>query len=618
MSEVEGELYRLLLDKTLSVAGAAADAGAVGEEMKKILELIADKMQLTPEFANDISECTDRSKLYVLPDGYIYAYMKEKTIVSAPELYDKSTVTLGYRYSGTPGTLVVSATYFITDYIPIDMSTDTSILKIVANVKINQVGGDVPTYQKIAFFDSNKNILGSEYIHSAYSSVTQDELETTINVGYLGTINGGKVDYYDKIAYVRIEVVPTGHTTTMSDADVIQSIKNTSAAKEETVTAWLSTGRAFIPVDYEERIIAMEQIDIEQNENIAECEERIADLENGVLDMAVTIPSYWKSTVKTAIEKVKVIQDISGKDVINFMWFSDLHYYKNADGYVGNIGKLCRYVMDKCNIPFALMSGDTLTASSLTTETDVLDTLEQAMEVLSPIGEDLLLVRGNHDDVYGSYTDGDATRYYTNKVASAKIWNRLHRIQAKDDRRVFGDDGTYFYIDLQVQKVRIICLNSQFYDGGDVTSGTTGNMTNGFGEAQLNWLENVALAVDEDWSVIVTEHIPPTASVINGNTYYLSQISDGVEFRKIIATTTANIIAIFCGHCHADAYVTDDLKCPIVTITSAINTPYDADWSTRVANSATETVMDVVSIDKATRKIYMTRIGAGADRAGDY
>ncbi|MBE6708548.1 MAG: hypothetical protein E7578_04810, partial [Ruminococcaceae bacterium] len=41
-----------------------------------ISSTLAGVSQLTPEFANDISECTDTSKLYVLPDGYIYAYKR--------------------------------------------------------------------------------------------------------------------------------------------------------------------------------------------------------------------------------------------------------------------------------------------------------------------------------------------------------------------------------------------------------------------------------------------------------------------------------------------------------------------------------------------------------------
>lgn len=43
-----------------------------------IVEELTKRGQLRPEFANSIEECTDTTKLYVLPDGYIYAYMNSQ------------------------------------------------------------------------------------------------------------------------------------------------------------------------------------------------------------------------------------------------------------------------------------------------------------------------------------------------------------------------------------------------------------------------------------------------------------------------------------------------------------------------------------------------------------
>lgn len=38
---------------------------------------VSGKVQVCPEFANSIEECTDTNKAYMLPDGHIYAYMPE-------------------------------------------------------------------------------------------------------------------------------------------------------------------------------------------------------------------------------------------------------------------------------------------------------------------------------------------------------------------------------------------------------------------------------------------------------------------------------------------------------------------------------------------------------------
>lgn len=72
IEDPDGKRYEVETDETLEREGIPADAAAVG---KRIKEMLAKMTQLMPEFANSIDECTDTSKLYVLPDGYIYAYV---------------------------------------------------------------------------------------------------------------------------------------------------------------------------------------------------------------------------------------------------------------------------------------------------------------------------------------------------------------------------------------------------------------------------------------------------------------------------------------------------------------------------------------------------------------
>lgn len=334
--------------------------------------------------------------------------------------------------------------------------------------------------------------------------------------------------------------------------------------------------------------------------------------------VSYTIPDYWQSAVDEAVTKVKALQDAGGKDVVNFLLFSDLHYGDNT-AKVQYVGHLCAAMMDLCNIPLVINCGDTMTSSPLSSEAALLANLDSGTALLSPIDlEGYAQVCGNHDDVWGQYTSGSTTVSYVNKVAPAKMWNRVFRKQTKDLRRVFGGNGSFFYIDNEPQKVRFICLNSHYYDGEEVTSGTTKIMTTGFGTEQLDWLENTALNIGSDWGAVIATHVPPTASTINGNTYYLSQISDGAAFRTIISETEANLIGIFCGHCHASAIVTDDLPCPIITITTAGGVPYDSTEGTRTVGTVTETAIDIVSINKADEKINLTRLGIGSDRVCSY
>ena len=44
-----------------------------------------DATPVTPLFANSTAECTDTTKMYVLPDGYIYAYILTKVTSESGE-----------------------------------------------------------------------------------------------------------------------------------------------------------------------------------------------------------------------------------------------------------------------------------------------------------------------------------------------------------------------------------------------------------------------------------------------------------------------------------------------------------------------------------------------------
>lgn len=595
-SNADGEGFTEEWTEGQNYVGIATGKSAPTDKSGYSWGVFAAKPQTTPLFANDISECTDTSKVYILPDGYIYAYMT-KYVVDKTNEYDPNTAQTNYRINSSG----VEKSYSGILLLPLVNVTMTDPYNVkITGVALNLGYG---AYVQVHYYSGN-TWLGVVSYNSAEKFTTFSSNNYELN---LYNSNYPNADGVRLQLGIKTEVAITTDDLTNL---YVEFVPKTIA---ETVTDWLSTGHAFVPANYEDRIIAIEEASGNNTKDITIHEERITAIEDGISNIEnVAIPSYWKSAVDAAVNKVKNLQDNGGKDVVNFLWFSDMHYYWNADGYVGNIGTLCKAVMDECDIPLTLMNGDTLTAGVLATETDVLNTLKRAMNILAPIGDGLMLVRGNHDDVYGSYSGVS----YVNKVAPSKIWNKLHRPQANDFRRVFGGDGTYFYLDNVPQKTRFICLNSHFYEGAGVTSGTTKAMINGFGTAQLNWLGNEALSVSDGWSVIISTHIPPTASPVNGNTTYLSQYSDGADFRKIIAEATANIIGIFCGHCHADAVVTDDLPCPIVTVNCAINSPYDG--TSRTANSVKETAIDIVSIDKANRKIYTTRLGAGNDREISY
>lgn len=360
-------------------------------------------------------------------------------------------------------------------------------------------------------------------------------------------------------------------------------------------------------------------------------------------DISGIIPTYWQTAIDEAVAKVKELQNIAGYNCVNYVWFSDIHYNARDAGnqYTNELGNISAKIMNECNIPLAISTGDEAESGSAASETYIANDIKAVENILSPISiEKLLRMRGNHDDVWGSYASGDSTIYYVNKISPSKIWNTMHRKQMQDFRRVSGGDGTYFYVDNIPQKTRFICLNSHFYDGEEIINGTVKKMTTGLGIEQLEWLANVALPVDENIEkILIFTHVPPTASTINGRTDYLGQYSDGTDFRGIITAycnassytgsisadyadkNVSKVVGIFCGHCHVDAIVPDDLPCPIITIRCASNIDYDTDVypkGTRVLGSDNETALDIVTVDTKNGNIYMTRLGLGEDRVCNY
>lgn len=357
-----------------------------------------------------------------------------------------------------------------------------------------------------------------------------------------------------------------------------------------------------------------------------------------------TVPDYWQSAADAVISEVQKIQNSAGAQVVNFVYFSDMHVVSYQESYCEEIGNLAAYLMDKCNIPLAIMCGDTVQSDSAASANQPINDMLKADEYLAPIGkEKLLRVRGNHDAAWGAYTSADTSTAYTFNMAPEKLWQYLFRSQAADLRRVFSDDGSYFYIDNNPQKTRFICLNSQWNVHSENEDGTAvhnAQKKSGYGQEQITWLANTALDVDAGWSVVLVSHVPPIAqyesmtrdySVICGvvkaycerSTYtgsYAYNADNGedtwanVNINVDFTNAKGEIVGWFCGHRHMDSITMDNLPFPVITITCAANHSYDSSEGDRTINTNTETALDVVSIDKKNGMIHMTRLGVGSGR----
>ncbi len=252
------------------------DREAITEEVRNQLSLeIADELakrgQLKPEFANDISECIDTSKLYVLPDGYIYAYMTQKvttpggTVPNFTNLLDdaNAVVKSGYRYSASSAAW---REYDGTSYIvPIPTGNVTiRVRKFYANGYVYMyVSADGNTFRDVGvtFTDvsGGSNPINTDGI-AVYNNTSDAFVTFCCASGY-------------------VEIVTANEEITYTE----------TSGGTEYVTNWANTGHAFVPADYEDRIIEMEDGLADVKEDIDILREKV---ENANAATAFSSPAY--------------------------------------------------------------------------------------------------------------------------------------------------------------------------------------------------------------------------------------------------------------------------------------------------------------------------------------
>lgn len=220
-----------------------------------IVEELAKRGQLRPEFVNGEEECTDTTKLYVLPDGYVYAYMPvniendsnyENQLPLATDT-DRLTVYDGDGYA--TGTKLSSSG-----------STGSTTTSLCATGFIPAVAGNV---LKVKDIDHISGV--AEYI-IAYNSNNEKTGYVQINItsggGNLGIWNGDETDASFELTLTE-ELFGSGfdaiRLSAVIDENTVIIIKESPNDGATTIEyQWKNTGHAFVPADYEDRIVSLE------------------------------------------------------------------------------------------------------------------------------------------------------------------------------------------------------------------------------------------------------------------------------------------------------------------------------------------------------------------------
>lgn len=628
------------------------------EARKDIVNIKASAVQIHPNYpeVNDtvenalawLEENGDTTKVYVLPDGYIYGYMTTEKATGgytnlAEPLPDNTTDTTkwvnGYRF-GSSGAPSAQSGTTVSNMVACKGGDVIRIKGVTLRENIDRVaihlGGNDETNYSRGYFNVGVT-FGND------SPVIYNGLEDGV---YTFTLSNWGSNVIDGFRFA----MPTPE-----DASKVIITVNEEIVEAETVKdyGWANTGLAFVPADYEDRIIALEDAKSEMQDDITEIEgnisnltERINDVESG---KPTALPDYWEVYLTDKIAAIKALQKTGGKDCFSFVLMADTHY-------PANLGKnspiLAKKIMDECSIKFALHAGDWQTRGCHNTKDSLLAENEAIEAWLAPIRDRLLMEQGNHDGTYGLLDrDGDGTHNnsgkepqeresYVHNLTPEELHEFVYRKVGMVGNVHFDETGTAYYIDDTSNKVRYIGLNTQCNNyelQADGTQKYPKMWLMRFTQPQFDFLIDEALVegVTDKTKIVIFAHVPTTQElgdkdVMNGvlkafankSTYsgsYAGEYGyDAVSVNADFSNAKGSLIGYFHGHTHVDSVNTANGFNIIGTRCDAAEENDATLKSEKVAGTITEQSFDVFTVNTKTRTIHATKIGAGDDRVINY
>ena len=547
-----------------------------------------------PGFVESVDDMEDTSKAYVLTTtGNVWAYGK---VSNQPAFTDLTTPDdwewAENSRTNSSGTFSTDTGSWGGSYI----SCGVGDVIYIQGLKLKTSYSDTLSVQ---YFKSDKSYIqagSTAYLRTA-GIITEEGDITIIQAGKTSD-DGATEKEVANCAYMRFSGMPLdGYTIDDVIITVNEEIVYTTGE------AWKDTGIVYNqPADYEERVIALENKVENNTGDIALLQKQVNNIGNGIVE--TVIPTYWEESVNECIEKIKALQ--VGRNCITFPFFSDNH---QRNGYAG---VLIKKIMDECHMPYCFYGGDSISSGYIETEAEMIaqDKAFDTMLSVIPNGKVCRAV-GNHDGYW--LTKAGVANTYTR----AQVYELFIREESTAQNKQYGEDGTYYFVDDIASKVRFIVMNT---NGGNVDN------------TQLIWLQNTALTFNNSgWAVVFISHQPIS-------NHYHANISNAAEVRAIIqnyingsASNKADIVGWFSGHIHKDRIytgvatnTTDDAEgaemgFTQITITSDnTSIAYDDTTKHTVSNDNQSHAIDFITINKATKKVNITRLGIGEDREYSY
>jgi hypothetical protein len=404
----------------------------------QITTVKAEVKQQTPLFVNSIEECTDTTKLYVLPDGYIYAYTTGGTV----EVFTDVLKTVGYtddRRINSSGGIVewTSSDADVTGYIPVKVG---DVIR-VKNMSIPSAYTSGVYWNSAGAYTSSKTFITKVPLLS--TDVDQaPRIEQVEENGNIVQFTITPEEFGSDVAFI---VINAKDITANSEVYVNSTFVGGNA--------WTNTGLAFVPADYEPRII--------------ELEKEVAEL-GGTLTS-----SYWISELETKSQAIQKAIETAGSNKSAFLWYTDAHWQTNSK----KSPLLLKYLIENTPINKINFGGDIINDPSGFTH----DNIKYAYEWRKAIAD-----LPNHHSVYGNH---DLNHWSTDVSKMAYAFMLAHE---EAPNMVVGGDS-YYYIDNQSEKTRYLYL-SYLTRNHDLMI------------AQGKFIVNALSSVEDGWHIVVIAH----------------------------------------------------------------------------------------------------------------
>lgn len=340
------------------------------------------------------------------------------------------------------------------------------------------------------------------------------------------------------------------------------------------------------------------------------------------------IPSYWNTQLDSKINTINALQKQIGYNGTSFAMITDIHWNDNAQ----NSPKILEKVMNECNVNYYFDGGDFCANPSGLTEAQQVAEIKSYNSAFSNIKGRRLLAKGNHDD-------NSINNKFADTITDLEMYDLLYRSNSLNNNFKKGRTGDYYYIDDEMTKIRYIvlnCIDIPYIQSGDGLK-YKGMDTWVFRQEQITWFTNVALNVpSNDYGVVVCSHIPINQGLIkndyllmnslqafNDKSTYQGSANIGTDFEASVNVnyTGKGGVAIcwICGHNHQDKYITLPSNITFKMV-CCLNDSLQvvSGQATKTRGTDTEQAFDIFTINKLTRTVNITRIGAGADRSFTY